>query len=313
MRNLSNSICTASLLAILVLLPKPVLSQLSPDYKYSPPAKLSDGINTGTLRSARIDEAKLSAGMNEILKGTYGNIHSVLIFRNGKLVCEEYFTGPDENNHKGEIGVVAHSKDTLHDLRSISKSVVAMAVLVAHSQGKIKDLDAPVFPFFPEFSSHSVGEKKNITIRHLLTMTPGLEWNEAFSYSNPDNTAYQMNRAADTIEFVLSRKLANKPGTKFEYSGGTTQLLAAIIKKTTGSDIESFTKKHLLTPLGITKYEWAELKPGQPDADSGLRLRSRDLAKIGSLVMDGGMWNGKRILPERLIAEAMAEHAKSVV
>ena len=140
-------------------------------------------------------------------------------------------------------------------------------------------------------------------------MTPGLEWNEGFSYSNPANTAFQMNRAPDTIEFVLSRKLVNKPGTTFEYNGGTTQLLAAIIKKTTGSDIASFTKKHLLTPLGITKFEWAKLR-GEPDADSGLRLRSRDVAKIGLLLVNGGKWNGKRIVPEKLIAEAMAEHAK---
>lgn len=310
MKSLSNSIGPTFLLALFLLIPRSALSQPSFDYKYSPPAKLNDGIQTGTLRSARLDEAKVSAGMNEVRKRTYGNIHSVLIFRDGKLVCEEYFTGPDENNHKGEIGVVAHNRETLHDLRSISKSVVALAALIAHSQGKIKDLDQSIFDFFPEYASLAQGDKRNITVRHALTMTPGLEWNEGFSYSNPSNTAYQMNRAPDTIKFVLSRKLINKPGTKFEYSGGTTQLLAAIIKKTTGSNIEEFTRNHLLTPLGITRYEWAELKPGQPDADSGLRLRSRDLAKIGLLLVNGGTWNGKRIVPEELIADAMAEHAK---
>ena len=310
MKGLSNSISPIFLLAILLLIAHSALSQPSSDYKYSPPARLSDGIQTGTLRSVKLDEAKVSAGMNEVLKRTYGNIHSVLIFRNGKLVCEEYFTGPDENNHKGEIGIVAHNRETLHDTRSISKSVVALAVLIAHSQGKIKDLDQPIFSYFPEYASHAEGEKNNITVHHALTMTPGFEWGEEFSYSNPANTAYQMNRAPDTIEFVLSRKLIQRPGTKFEYSGGTTQLLAAIVKKTTGSNIEEFTRKHLLIPLGITKYEWAELKPGQPDADSGLRLRSRDIAKIGLLLVNGGMWNGKRIVPQKLIADAMAEHAK---
>lgn len=310
MKGLSNSISPIFLLAILLLIAHSALSQPSSDYKYSTPARLSDGIQTGTLRSVKLDEAKVSAGMNEVLKRTYGNIHSVLIFRNGKLVCEEYFTGPDENNHKGEIGIVAHNRETLHDTRSISKSVVALAVLIAHSQGKIKDLDQPIFSYFPEYASHAEGEKNNITVRHALTMTPGFEWGEEFSYSNPANTAYQMNRAPDTIEFVLSRKLIQRPGTKFEYSGGTTQLLAAIVKKTTGSNIEEFTRKHLLIPLGITKYEWAELKPGQPDADSGLRLRSRDIAKIGLLLVNGGMWNGKRIVPQKLIADAMAEHAK---
>lgn len=297
------------LLASLLLIPKPALCQPIADYKYLPPAKLNDGIQTGTLKSAKLDEAKVLSGTNEILKGTYGNIHSVLIFRHGKLVYENYFTGEDWNNHIGSIGIVLHTRETLHDLRSISKSVVALAVLIAHSQGKIKDLDQPIFSFFPEYASHAEGDKKNITVRHALTMTPGFEWNEGFSYSNPANTAFQMNRAPDTIEFVLSRKLVNKPGTAFEYNGGTTQLLAAIIKKTTGSDIKSFTKQHLFTPLGITNYEWAKLK-GEPDADSGLRLRSRDIGKIGLFLANGGKWNGKRIVPEKLIAEAMAQHAK---
>jgi CubicO group peptidase (beta-lactamase class C family) len=310
MKSLSNPIATAFLFAISLLVTNPALSQPAPDYKYSPPAKLNDGIRTGTLSSAKLDEAKVSAGMNEVLRRAYGNIHSVLILRDGKLVCEEYFTGPDENNHKGEIGIVSHNRDTLHDLRSVTKSVVALSVLIAHSQGKIKDLDQPVFSFFPEYASHAQGEKKSITVRHALTMTSGLEWDESGSYSNPASSAVQMNSAANTIEFVLGRKLVNKPGTKFEYNGGMTQLLAAIIRKTTGSDIESFTKKHLLSPLGITKYEWAKLKPGQPDADSGLRLRSRDIAKIGLLFVNGGSWNGKRIVPKKLIAEAMAEHAK---
>lgn len=310
MKKLFGAKLSIALLVAFFLCPVTALPQSAPAYKYSPPAKLNDGIRTGNLRSVKLDEAKVSAGMSEVLKGSYGNIHSVLIFRHGTLVLEEYFTGPDENNHKGEIGVVAHNRETLHDTRSISKSVVALAVLIAHTQGKIKNLDQPIFDFFPEYASHAQGEKKNITVRHALTMTPGLDWNEGSAYSNPENTAYQMNRAPNTIEFVLSRKLVHKPGTTFEYNGGMTQLLAAIINKTTGLNIEEFTRKHLLTPLGITKHEWAELKPGQPDADSGLRLRSRDIAKIGLLLVNGGTWNGKRLVAKKLIADAMAEHAK---
>lgn len=309
MRTLSNSICAIFLLAVLLFIPRPTLSQQTSDYKYSPPAKLNDGIPIGTLRSAKLDEAKVSAGMNAVLKRTYGNIHSVLIFRNGKLVGEEYFMGPDESNHKGEIGVVAHDRETLHDTRSISKSVVALAVLIAHSQGKIKDLNQPVFSFFPEYATHAQGEKKNITVRHALTMTAGLEWNEGISFTDPANSSAQMNRAGNIIEFVLSRKLANKPGAVFEYNGGMTQLLAAIIKKTTGSDIETFARRHLFDPLGITRSEWAKLK-GKPDADSGLRLRSRDIAKIGLLIMNGGKWNGRRIIPARLVNDATSAKIK---
>ncbi|MEO6051026.1 MAG: serine hydrolase, partial [Pyrinomonadaceae bacterium] len=297
MRIFSKPRLAGSLLLATLVSVSSVRAQHTADYKYSAPKMLGDGIVTGTLKSAKLDEAKLVAGTNEILKGTYANMHSVLIFRDEELVYENYFTGEDENNHIGPIGVVAHTRETLHDTRSISKSVVALAVLVARSQGKIKNLDQSVFDFFPEYAHHAVDEKKNITIRNALSMTSGLEWNEEISHSDPANSAVQINSAPNTIEFVLSRKLVNKPGTVFEYNGGMTQLLAAIIKKTTGSDIENFVKRHLLTPLGITKHEWAKLKTGEPDADSGLRLRSRDIARMGLLVMNSGKWNGKQILP----------------
>lgn len=304
MRTLNKSGLTAFLLAILLLFPGVALSQPIPDYKYSLPAKLSDGIPTGTLRSVKLDEAKLSAGINEVVKRTYGNIHSVLIFRHGKLVCEKYFPGPDENNHKGEIGIVAHNRETLHDLRSVTKSVVGLAVLIAHSERKIKDLDQPVFDFFPEYAKYAEGDKKQITIRHLLTMTPGLVWNEELPPLDPKNTHFQMNNAPDPIEFVLSRRSIKKPGTAFEYNSGTTQVLAVIIKKTMGMNVEQLVKTHLLGPLGIKKYEFSKWTGGEPDADSGLRLRSRDLAKIGLLLMNGGKWKGTQIIPAKLIADA---------
>lgn len=281
-----------------------ISAQPSSDRRCSPPKNFNDGIRIGTLRSAKLDETRVSDGIREIRKGTYSNIHSVLIFRHGTLVCEEYFIGDDQNSHNGEKGLVAHTRETLHDTRSISKSVVALAVLVAHAQRKIKDLDQSIFEILPEYASLADGEKRSITIRHVLTMTAGLEWNENIAYDNPLNTASQMNKAPDVIEFVLARKLVNKPGSVFEYNGGLTQLLAAIIKKTTGSDVDGFAKRHILTPLGITKYEWAKLKTGGPDADSGLRLRSRDVAKIGLMVMNEGKWNGRQILSTRLIKDA---------
>jgi CubicO group peptidase (beta-lactamase class C family) len=117
-----------------------------------------------------------------------------------------------------------------------------------------------------------------------------------------------MNNSSDPIDFVLSQKLVEKPGTVWNYSGGCTQMLAAIIKNATGEEADVYIEKNLFTPLGITAYKWVKTRSGYPSAASGLRLRSRDMAKIGLLMMNKGSWNGKRILPAKLVAEAMAEH-----
>ena len=198
-----NSNLAAFISVILLLLPQTILSQQAADYRYAPPVKLNDGIKTGTLRAAKIDEAKIVAGTNEILKGTFPNMHSLLIFRRGKLVYENYFAGEDVERGVGPLGVVNHSRDTLHDMRSVTKSIVAAAVLIANSQGKIKSLDDPIFSYFPEYSKYAEGDKKNITVKQVLSMTSGLEWDEKISYADPKNSEIQMNSASDAIDFVL--------------------------------------------------------------------------------------------------------------
>ena len=276
----------------------------------SPPEKLQDGIDTGTLRAAGLDERTIIAGTKEITNGSYPNIHSLLIFRRGRLVYENYFTGADVERGVGSLGIVNHTRDTLHDVRSVTKSIVGIAVLIADSQGKIKSLDEPIFSFFPEYKDHATGDKKKITVKHVLSMTSGLEWNEEIPYTDPTNSEIQMNNSLNAVEFVLSRQLVEKPGLVFNYSGGMAQLLAALIKKSTGMDADLYTEKHLFQPLGIEKYKWVKTKSGDPSAASGLRLRSRDIGKIALVLMNNGKWNGKVIIPKKLVEAATTEHAK---
>ena len=283
-------------------------SVLLAQYRYAPPEKLNDGIRVGTLKGAGLDKAKITAGTEEILKGTYPNIHSLLIFRKGRLVYENYFKGEDRERGVGAIGVVKHTRDTLHDMRSVTKTVVGLAVLHAASHGKIKSLDEPVFDIFSEHRLHAEGEKKNITIRHLLTMSAGLEWDEKISYADPKNSENQMDDSGDPIGYVLKQKLVAKPGTLHNYSGGLTQILAEIILKKTGMPVDEYTARNIFAPLGISTFKWVKMQGGRPAAASGLRMRSRDMAKIGLLVMNHGKWNGKRIISASLIAEATRKH-----
>ncbi|MBA3972151.1 MAG: serine hydrolase, partial [Bacteroidetes bacterium] len=242
----------------------------------------------------------------------------VLILRNNKLVYEQYFPGTDVTRGVGFVGFKDHHRDSLHDVRSITKSVVGAAILIAHAQGKIKSLNQRVFDFFPEYAKHDTGMKKQITVQHLLNMTAGIEWDEEISYLDPRNSEIKMNNASDAIEFVLSQIIIDTPGKKYNYSGGCTQVLAAIVAKATGIPVDKFCEQYLFKDLGIEKFTWAKIRSGDPSAASGLRMRSRDLAKFGLLFLNNGKWNQKQIIPAHLVArtltsQATTQYADSIV
>ena len=265
----------------------------STKYVYSIPKNLYDGINIGN--ASDIDTAKIIALTESILKQEFPNFHSLLIAKNSKLVYENYFSGTDEISGK-KLGYIDHAIDDLHDCRSISKSITSLCIGIAIDQGLIKSLDEPIGQYFPEYENYFDAQKRQITIKHLLTMTAGFEWNEDVSYRDLKNSELQMDVSSDPIKYILSRPITSPPGTKWNYNGGESQLLAQIILKASGMAIDKFAEKNLFKPLGINKYEWLTLKENMPAAASGLRLRSRDLLKIGLLYMDNGLWKGKQIV-----------------
>jgi CubicO group peptidase (beta-lactamase class C family) len=274
-------------------------------YTYSAPVRAKDGLKTGTLKDAGLDEQVIATGTGKIISGGFGNVHSLLIVRDGKLVHEAYFKGEDFQRGKGKLGVVQHGQDTLHDMRSVSKTFVGAAVLAAHSKGKIKSLDASIFDYLPDHKVLAEGQKKEITIRHLLTMAAGLDWNEQMSYMDPANDETRMDAAPDAIAFFLSKPEKQKPGSTFNYTGGATETLAAIIKNATGKSADTFIADEFFKPLGITSFEWAKRSNGSVIYPSGLRLRSRDLAKFGMLYLNRGLWDKKQIIRPELIDEAV--------
>src|SRR5580704_7035850 len=175
------------------------------------PVQLNDGIRTAYLSSVGVDSSLIDGLDSSVGKGIYPNIHSLLLCVQGKLVYENYWPGKDEKLGYN-LGIRAHSVDSLHDLRSISKSVVSACIGIAISQGKIKGTDQKIFDFFPEYAKLDTGLKKGLTIQHLLTMSPGWEWNEDLSYIDPSNSETIMDRSADPTAYILSQPMVNAPG-----------------------------------------------------------------------------------------------------
>lgn len=270
----------------------------------APPAVLNDGWQIATPQSESLDAALLCAIGTRFDAWKEAAAHSVLVLRNGRLIYERYFIGLDQR-WGVSLGAVQHGPATLHDMRSISKSVVSLLAGIAVDRGWIA-VDQSVFAFFPEYAELRTPEKDRITLRHLLTMSAGFEWNEDLPYSNPRNNETAMNSAVDAVRYVLERPLAHEPGKIYTYSGGSAALLAAILQKVSGGmDVEMLSKTLLFDPLGITHFEWVRYND-RPVVASGLRLSARDLAKIGQLVLDKGRWRGREIVSASWIAESLA-------
>ena len=233
------------------------------------------------------------------------NIHSVLVVRHGSLAFEHYRKGSDRHWARSLPDVV-HGPTVLHDLRSISKSVTSLLVGIALDRKLISSVDEPVFEYFPEYSDLRTPEKDRITLRHLLTMSAGLEWDENLPYTNPNNSEVAMLRSADRWRFALQPRVVVGPGLDWNYSGGCTELLGAVVRKAARQPIEEFAQETLFSPLGIPDAEWSQYPDKIAAAASGLRLRSRDLAKIGQLILGRGQWNGKQIVSPGWIDESTA-------
>jgi CubicO group peptidase (beta-lactamase class C family) len=232
------------------------------------------------------------------------NVHAVLVARSGKLVFERYFKGSDEINGL-RVGSVTFDVDTLHNIKSATKSVASLALGIAIDRGLIRSVNEPIFSFFPELSDLRSPEKERIQLVHALTMTTGLKWVEAIPSNEHDNDEVRMHMASDPCRYVLGLPATAPPGQEYFYNTGALTLVSAIVRKATGRTLDEFARETLFKPLGITSVEWVRVK-GDSDAGGGLRLRPRDMAKIGQLVLAGGRWNDSQIVSKAWIETSTA-------
>ena len=226
--------------------------------------------------------------------------------RHGKLVVEHYRMGKDLRFAGEDLGVVQFTPTEKHDIRSISKSTTALLVGIALGEGRYPAIDSPVMDSFPEYAELRTPEKARITFRHLLTMSPGLKWDESVAWMSPNNNERLMFEATDPYRYILEQPVAIAPGTTFNYSGGANSLLGRVLAKATGRRVDDYAREKLFGPLAITDFEWLPFS-GSPEiaAFGGLRLRPRDLAKLGQLMASGGRWNGRQVVPADWIAESV--------
>ncbi|MGI9372867.1 MAG: serine hydrolase domain-containing protein [Hyphomicrobiales bacterium] len=243
--------------------------------------------------------------------GELEGLHSLLVIQNGKTLAETYFKGRDERWGSG-LGVRQHGSDEFHDLRSVTKSIIGLLYGIALDAGKVPALDQSLLAQFPEYADLKGDKKRDaMTIEHALSMRLGTEWNEDIPYSNPKNSEIAMEHAKDRYRYVLDRPMMESPGMRWVYNGGATAIIARIVERGTGKSIDAFAQEKLFAPLRISEFDWVNGFNGKPYTASGLRLKAWGLAKIGQMVLQGGAYEGTRVVSEEWIRASLQPHAKT--
>jgi CubicO group peptidase (beta-lactamase class C family) len=223
-----------------------------------------------------------------VAHGRAEQMDSLLVARNGVIVCEAYYE--------------PFRAEMRHAINSATKGVVAALVGMAIGQGRLAGTEAAVLDFFPgrEFA-HDGAFKRTMTVQHLLDMTSGLDWAERLG-NLPPTSLREMRASGDWVRFVLDRPMALPPGQAFNYNSGNSHLLSAILTRVTGEPTEAFAREHLLGPLGIEDVEWDKDPQGISTGGFGLRMTTRDMAKIAQLYLHRGAWAGRQLVPQEWVA-----------
>ncbi len=219
------------------------------------PVARDDGWPVVSVNDDKLVDHDALCRMADRLVASSANVHSVLVARGGKLVFERYFEGSDEINGR-RVESVTFDADTLHNIKSATKSVTSLALGIAVDRGLIRSVNEPIFNFFPELSDLRTPEKERIQLAHALTMSIGLKWVEAIPSNEDDNDEVRMHMASDPCRYVLGLPVTAPPGQEFFYNTGALTLLSAIMRKATGRALDEFARETLFEPLGITGVDW---------------------------------------------------------
>ncbi|WGF87397.1 serine hydrolase domain-containing protein [Marinivivus vitaminiproducens] len=258
-----------------------------------------------TASDARLT-ADLDAAFDSIeARGLLKDVHACLIVKDGQIVLERYVDGEDFAWGR-PLGRVAFGPDTLHDLRSVTKSIVGLLYGIALDRGEVPGPDAPLLDAFPDCAdlAHDPARAR-WRVGHALTMTLGTAWSEDAPYTSSANSEIAMEMADDRFRYILDRPILSAPGERWIYNGGATALLGHVIAQGSGRPLDVFARDHLFAPLGIDRFEWTRGRDGAPSAASGLRLAARDLVRIGSLVAQDGLWQGRTIVGRAWLEQSL--------
>ena len=264
-------------------------------YIYRKPAQAGDGIRTADIAHAGLDTAAIARVVARVADGTYPDLHSVLVYRNGRLAAEEYF--------------YEYDRDRPHQMRSATKSVVSALVGIAIDRGLLPS-DTALVTARLSYDGYANPDprKDRLTLRDLLTMRSGLACDDR-NGDSPGNES-RMYPTADWPKFVLDLPMLDTPGTKGSYCSGNVKVAGRIVERAAGMSLPSFAQRYLFDPLGIRARDlrWPyALTSSNAATFAQLYLRPRDMLKLGILFHQHGRWNGRQVISREWVERSTAK------
>ncbi|MEM9057766.1 MAG: serine hydrolase, partial [Pseudomonadota bacterium] len=225
-------------------------------------------------------------------------IHGLLLAHRGKLVVEEYFHG--------------YHRERTHDSRSAGKSLASILLGIAIENGAVGSVDLPVYPFFGGVEAYANPDprKARLTLRHLITMSPGFACNDG-DYDSPGNEDVMQNQSdqPDWYRYALDLPMRAEPGEADIYCSAGINLVGGVISRATGQSLAQFFHHELATPLDMGYYQMNLSPTEEGYMGGGIRLTPRDFLKLGQLYLDGGEWRGRRLVSESWVRDSAAAHS----
>jgi CubicO group peptidase (beta-lactamase class C family) len=246
---------------------------------------------SATPAEVGVDGPALASLVSRLRTGALGAEHALVIVRRGYVIVDEYFAG--------------WTADSIHTEQSVTKSVTSLVAGIAIGRGDIRGVDQPLVELLSRYApiANLDDRKRAITVRDVLTMRTGLDWNED---SYPGSPLERLNTLqTDWLRFVVDWPMREQPGTRWQYNSGGVIALGGAIGIAGGMNTADYARTHLLRPIGITGDKWYRGFPDAlPHTGGGLLLSTRDLARVGYLVLRRGRWNTTQVVPESWITES---------
>jgi CubicO group peptidase (beta-lactamase class C family) len=244
---------------------------------------------TATPEQVGVSAGAVSGLVSRLRSGSLGPEHAIVVVRKGYVIADEYFAG--------------WTSDSIHTEQSVTKSVTSLVTGIAIARGELRGLDQPLVELLSRYApiANLDDRKRALTVRDILTMRTGLDWNEDSYTGSP---LEQLNTLqTDWLRFVVDWPMREQPGTRWQYNSGGVIALGGAIGIAGGMNTADYARTYLLRPIGITGDKWYRGYPDLlPHTGGGLLMSTRDLARVGYLVLRRGRWNATQVVPEAWIA-----------
>lgn len=260
------------------------------------PVKIKNGWEISSPSEEGID----SLGLVKIFNDFHNNeeiwqVRSLSVYRNGKLVAESYTKDPSDRYEPRAIW-------------SCTKQFIGVLVGIAVDKGLINSIDDKIEKYLPEILK-DYPDKKNITIKHLLTMNSGISYNN-YGLSGDDSKILQQ-IPDNYLKFVLEKKLNTEPGTDYDYKDSDPQILSSIIQKVTGKPTDVWAEEILFSKIDFDNFEWKRYKDGTTLGSFGIITTPREMAKLAQTVLNGGTYSGQKVVSERWVEQMVYPHEEA--